>query len=230
MGGDLQRVAIGRALVRRPKALLMDEPIGALDAKLREQMRVELKCLHLENGSSSRDEHCRCGVGRAVPGRRAWPTLCPAAAGAALGIRPKGIHLSHHETPGARALPVHLIQPYGPFDIIDLSVGPKTLRVRTESGFVAAKGQTVRASLDATQAHFFDKITTRPRADRRPHRLCRPHPADRLAGPQDRPSGGRRDAARVDQPRDRARTPCGLDERTPVQPWRQTARSDADQA
>ena len=52
-GGDMQRVAIGRALVRRPKALLMDEPIGALDAKLREQMRTELKRLHLENGSTS---------------------------------------------------------------------------------------------------------------------------------------------------------------------------------
>src|SRR6266566_1733618 len=48
-GGDMQRVAIGRALVRRPKALLMDEPIGALDAKLREEMRSELKRLHIEN-------------------------------------------------------------------------------------------------------------------------------------------------------------------------------------
>jgi multiple sugar transport system ATP-binding protein len=52
-GGDMQRVAIGRALVRRPKALLLDEPIGSLDAKLREGMRVELKRLHLENGSTS---------------------------------------------------------------------------------------------------------------------------------------------------------------------------------
>ncbi len=52
-GGDMQRVAIGRALVRRPRAILLDEPIGSLDAKLREQMRVELKRLHLENGSTS---------------------------------------------------------------------------------------------------------------------------------------------------------------------------------
>ncbi|MBB5754137.1 ABC transporter ATP-binding protein [Prosthecomicrobium pneumaticum] len=52
-GGDMQRVAIGRALVRRPKAILMDEPIGALDAKLREDMRMELKRLHIENKSTS---------------------------------------------------------------------------------------------------------------------------------------------------------------------------------
>src|SRR5690242_19169558 len=52
-GGDMQRVAIGRALVRRPKAMLMDEPIGALDAKLREEMRSELKHIHLENEATT---------------------------------------------------------------------------------------------------------------------------------------------------------------------------------
>jgi multiple sugar transport system ATP-binding protein len=52
-GGDMQRVAIGRALVRRPQALLMDEPIGSLDAKLREEMRAEIKRLHISRGSTS---------------------------------------------------------------------------------------------------------------------------------------------------------------------------------
>ncbi len=45
-GGDRQRVALGRALIRRPKAFLMDEPIGTLDAEFREIMRKELRNLH----------------------------------------------------------------------------------------------------------------------------------------------------------------------------------------
>jgi multiple sugar transport system ATP-binding protein len=51
--GYMQRVAIGRALVRRTKALLMDEPIGALDVKLREHMRAEFKRLHIARNSTS---------------------------------------------------------------------------------------------------------------------------------------------------------------------------------
>jgi multiple sugar transport system ATP-binding protein len=42
-GGEMQRVAIGRALVRQPKVYLMDEPLSSLDAKLREELRVELR-------------------------------------------------------------------------------------------------------------------------------------------------------------------------------------------
>jgi multiple sugar transport system ATP-binding protein len=46
-GGQRQRVAMGRAIVRNPKVFLFDEPLSNLDAKLRVQMRVEIRALHL---------------------------------------------------------------------------------------------------------------------------------------------------------------------------------------
>jgi multiple sugar transport system ATP-binding protein len=219
-GGDMQRVAIGRALVRRPKALLLDEPIGALDAKLREDMRVELKRLHLENGSTSiyvthdqveamsladRIVVMHDGVLQQV-GTPSEVYLHPAnlfvaqfigspvmnvteaavteadgeaavqvdsasfamprellamlkASGAgpiSIGVRPEGVLLSHDDKPGYRPVEAHIIQPFGPFDIVDLKVGKQTLRARTHTGFVHKAGDRVFARIDPAQAHFFD--------------------------------------------------------------------------
>jgi len=52
-GGQRQRVAMGRAIVRKPKAFLFDEPLSNLDARLREQMRFEIRKLHRELGATS---------------------------------------------------------------------------------------------------------------------------------------------------------------------------------
>jgi ABC-type sugar transport system ATPase subunit len=52
-GGQRQRVAMGRAIVRHPQAFLFDEPLSNLDAKLRVQMRIEIKALHQQLGVTS---------------------------------------------------------------------------------------------------------------------------------------------------------------------------------
>jgi len=51
-GGEMQRVAIGRALVRDPAIFLMDEPLSSLDAKLRAELRLELKRIQIELGAT----------------------------------------------------------------------------------------------------------------------------------------------------------------------------------
>jgi multiple sugar transport system ATP-binding protein len=51
-GGEMQRVAIGRALVRQPSAYLMDEPLSSLDAKLRAELRLELKRIQQDLGAT----------------------------------------------------------------------------------------------------------------------------------------------------------------------------------
>jgi multiple sugar transport system ATP-binding protein len=222
-GGDMQRAAIGWALVRRPKALLMDEPIGSLDAKLREDMRVELKRLHYENGSTSvyvthdqveamsladRIVIMHDGILQQV-GTPSEVYLHPAnlfvaqfvgspvmnvvdvalgeSVGAAearvggtafgmpaeltrmlgnrkaeplsLGVRPEGILLSNEDKPGYEPVQARIIQPYGGFDIVDLTVGDAMLRARTVSGFVGKPGDALWARIDPSQAHFFDRNT-----------------------------------------------------------------------
>ena len=226
-GGDLQRVAIGRALVRRPKALLMDEPIGALDAKLREEMRTELKRLHIENGATtvyvthdqveamsmadriaimndgvlqqvgtptevySHPENlfvaqfigspimnvinavARPGDGgtKVVLGDNDAVLDFPqklhhlvaerkhAENELAIGVRPEGVLVALGQSPGYIPVEAHIIEPLGPFDIVDLKVGGQMLRARTPSGYVAKAGDVVWAKLDETQTHFFSTRT-----------------------------------------------------------------------
>ena len=228
-GGDMQRVTIGRALVRRPAAMLMDEPIGALDAKLREEMRAELRRLHIENDSTTvyvthdqveamsmadkigvmhdgllqqydsptkvYDEPANLfvaqfvgspimnvvdceigatanGTGLRLAGMSEAAMLGPRAAaklqrGAQadelmLGIRPEAIAVSRTPVAGAITARVHLIEPMGAYDIVDVATvnghdSGAILRARTASQFVRAQGDPVWLSLDDARTHFFNK-------------------------------------------------------------------------
>jgi multiple sugar transport system ATP-binding protein len=222
-GGDMQRVTIGRALVRRPKAILMDEPIGALDAKLREEMRVELRRLHIENNSTTvyvthdqveamsmadRIAIMNEGVLQQVGSPTevySWPAnlfvaqfvgspimnvvncRLEAADGAtkvrfdgmqtpfqfggevfrraaavgheeiALGVRPEAVLVELAERPGYVPGEVHIIEPQGAYDILDIRIGKTVVRARTRSRFVTQLNQPVWVQLDKTRTHFFDK-------------------------------------------------------------------------
>lgn len=217
-GGDMQRVAIGRALVRRPQALLMDEPLGVLDATLREQMRAEIKRLHVARGSTSvyvthdqieamsladRIVILHDGVLQQVGAPDdvyLHPTnlfvakfvgspvmnisdvsitgtqitlhgastgfafdetilagLRNTGGGVSLGIRPEAVLLRHDSASGYAEAETTNIEPLGSHDIVDVRLGDTILRARTESGFAQGEGQKLWVSLDASQAHFFDK-------------------------------------------------------------------------
>jgi multiple sugar transport system ATP-binding protein len=223
--GDMQRVAVGRAMVRRPKAILMDEPIGSLDAKLREEMRTELKRLHFEiNATTLYVTHdqveamsmadriaimedgilqqvgspaevydhpanlfvaqfigspimnvldCTIGFdekrtqvflghdGLALPFSR---TLYHRIAGKpgsreqlAMGVRPEAVHIVKRAGSDNLKAKVHVIEPIGPYDFVDIKVGDQILRAKTATRFVEKPGETIWFRIDEERVHFFDK-------------------------------------------------------------------------
>lgn len=224
-GGDMQRVAVGRAMVRRPEAILMDEPIGALDAKLREEMRTELKRLHIEiNATTLYVTHdqveamsmadkiaimedgilqqvgspaevydhpaslfvaqfigspimnvldCSIGFdekhtlvflgndGLALPfSRSLYHRITGKTASGekfALGVRPEAVHMAREARTDHVKANVHVIEPIGPYDIVDIQVGNQIIRAKTPTRFVDKPGETVWFGLDEERIHFFDK-------------------------------------------------------------------------
>ncbi len=62
-GGQQQRVALARALIYRPPVILMDEPLGALDKNLRQQMQTEIKQIQSRARADDDLRHARSGRG-----------------------------------------------------------------------------------------------------------------------------------------------------------------------
>lgn len=232
-GGEMQRVALGRAMVRQPKVYLLDEPMANLDAKIRVDTRAEIKRLQHDIGATTifvtHDQveamsladriavihegllqqigtpHDIYNKPRSlfVAGFMGMPTmnLIDAEAttesgetalrlshtdislrlsadrqerltadavknGVVFGIRPEHITPTSHTNGGSISAAVHLVEPLGPVNILDLRLGehpetqtPVLLRVRTHPTFQAQVGDTLALTLDETEMHLFDRET-----------------------------------------------------------------------
>jgi multiple sugar transport system ATP-binding protein len=188
-GGQMQRVAIGRALVREPAVTLMDEPLSSLDAKLRNDLRLELKRIQQDLGATmlyvTHDQTealtmaTRIGVldrGRLVqvgPPREIYEQPATAAVAARLGS-PR-INLLPRAALGAAAAPA----------------AAATLGVRAEHLRVHGRGAPVaggHAALDATIRRIeilSDQRLLHLALDGSAHELVSAAPAQRSLGPGD---------------------------------------------
>ena len=87
-GGQQQRVALARALINHPQVLLLDEPLGALDLKLRKQMQIELKRIQSEVGITfifvTHDQEEAMTMSDRIAVMRAGPDRAARRAGGAL--------------------------------------------------------------------------------------------------------------------------------------------------
>ena len=232
-GGEMQRVALGRAMVRQPKVYLLDEPMANLDAKMRVDTRAEIKRLQHEIGATTifvthdqveamsladRIAVIHLGVLQQigtpyeiynkpqslfVAGFMGMPTMnlldaeltrkegasvlhlnhtdvhfrlspeqqAPITSGAeknglVFGIRPE--HITAIRQPNERSISaqVHLIEPLGAVNILDIRLGthsetqdPILLRVKTHPTFQVAVGDTVWLDFDEAEMHLFDRET-----------------------------------------------------------------------
>ncbi len=234
-GGEMQRVALGRAMVRQPKVYLLDEPMANLDAKIRVDTRAEIKRLQHEIGATTifvthdqveamsladriavihegvlqqigtpyeiynkpesffvagfmgmptmnlLDAEVTVQGGESVlhlshtdvcfrlsPERQANITPDALEHGLVFGIRPEHIIAASQSGGDQISADVHLVEPLGPVNILDIRLGthsetqdPILLRVRTHPTFRVTVGDTVWLNFDEAEMHLFDRETER---------------------------------------------------------------------
>ena len=172
-GGEMQRVAIGRAIVREPRAFLMDEPLSNLDAKLREALRSELKDLQMKLGAtfvfvthdkieamsmgdkigkvttlSGKIELGLSGVAAKEAGR--------SSAAVTVGIRAEDVLVG---PAGSAEAKIHHVENHGVEQILTLRVDGQLVKATVPASMPAALDGGVRFSFRADKVHCFDGAT-----------------------------------------------------------------------
>ena len=234
-GGEMQRVALGRAMVRQPKVYLLDEPMANLDAKIRVDTRAEIKRLQHEIGATTifvthdqveamsladriavihegvlqqigtpyevynrpeslfvagfmgmptmnlLDAGLTARAGESVlrlshtdvylplsPKRQTAISTTAQENGLVFGIRPEHITAANQPDAEKIAAEVHLVEPLGAVNILDLRLGthletqePILLRVRAHPTFRVGVGDTIWLDFNEAETHLFDRVTER---------------------------------------------------------------------
>ena len=234
-GGEMQRVALGRAMVRQPKVYLLDEPMANLDAKIRVDTRAEIKRLQHEIGATTifvthdqveamsladriavihegllqqigtpyevynrpeslfvagfmgmptmnlLDAELTARQGESIlrlshtdvylplsPKRQAAISTAAQENGLVFGVRPEHITAVKQSDERKIAADVHLVEPLGAVNILDMRLGthsetqePILLRVRTHPTFRVGVGDTIWLDFNEVETHLFDQKTER---------------------------------------------------------------------
>ncbi len=148
-GGQRQRVAMGRAIVREPAVFLFDEPLSNLDAKLRVQMRLEIKRLQRELAVATR---VTLPLGRTTSAAAGTPV--------ALGIRPEHLHPA---ADGPLEFEIELAEPLGADTLLHGRFGEarELVTVRQGGHIKAQPGEKRHFKADPGYLHLFDSQTGR---------------------------------------------------------------------
>jgi multiple sugar transport system ATP-binding protein len=155
-GGQRQRVAIGRALVQQAQVFLFDEPLSNLDAKLRSEMRVELKRLHQRPGTTiiyvTHDQIEAMTLATRIAVMRAGKIV--------LGIRPEHVSLADPGAPGpvieAETL---FIEPMGVDTLGWFQYGSQRISARLPPQRARRLSGKLHLALDISQVSLFDPTT-----------------------------------------------------------------------
>ncbi len=224
-GGEMQRVGIGRAIVRKPQIFLMDEPLSDLDAKLREELRVELRQIQLDLTTTTlyvtHDQIEAMSMGDRVAVLNegvihqvgtpqevyTWPAdmfvagfignpkmnffECSIRSGAqtvlelengsilvplsdtwakrtaglpqndnlVLGLRPEAMKIYTKKDSRRFEAEVLFLEHFGSMNIVNLQVGDKIFKVRTEAAFKADTKERVWIEFDEERMRFFSGET-----------------------------------------------------------------------
>src|SRR5215467_11169257 len=180
-GGQRQRVAVGRAIVRHPQVFLFDEPLSNLDAKLRVQMRVELKRLHdrlettaiyvthdqveamtlgdrvavMKDGGALWAE--TSGFRVKVPADRTDRLKSYAGQPVTVGIRPEDLHLATGSDSSDYTFDavVDVVEPLGSEILLDVKAGANTMVARVDPTVRVKVHEPIRLAMKADRLHFF---------------------------------------------------------------------------